>query len=120
RQMADVAGMNHEGGLVRQRFDAADALLQRADGIRIRRLEVEADMAVADLHEAQPVSFRRERLVDEARGARNPPGNGPQHAGADPCHAFENFAPADAVVAVLFAHCLSPAELHKAMSASRT
>ena len=108
RQMADVAGVDHEGGLGRQRIDLGDALLKRAERIGIRRLEVEADMAVADLQERQPARFLRRRLVDKAQRMRNAAGNGPKHAGSDPSHAFENFAPADAVIAIEFAHCLSP------------
>ena len=52
-EMRDVAGMNDEGRLHRQRVDLVDRFLERADGIRIGGL-VEADMAVADLQECQP------------------------------------------------------------------
>ncbi len=52
RQMADVAGVDHEGRLDRHRLDLADRLFKRAERIRVGRL-VEADMAVADLQEGQ-------------------------------------------------------------------
>ena len=48
------------------------------------------------------------RLAHEAQRMRHAAGNGPQHAGADPGHAFQYFAPVDAVVAIGFAHCRSP------------
>src|ERR1700739_760909 len=44
-EMRDVASVNHEGRLCRQRFDLADRLPERADRIGIGRL-VGADMAV--------------------------------------------------------------------------
>ena len=56
RQMADVAGMDHEGRLVRQRIDLGDGLFERAERIRIGRL-VEADMAVADLQEGEALAL---------------------------------------------------------------
>src|SRR5580700_6544734 len=65
-------------------------------------------MAVADLQERQCMRLLRCCLVDKAQRVRDAAGNGPQHAGSHPRHAFENFAPADAVFAVEFAHCLSP------------
>src|SRR5574338_1689985 len=46
-EVSNVAGMDHEGGLGRHRFDLANGLAQRAERIWIGRL-VEADMAVAD------------------------------------------------------------------------
>jgi hypothetical protein len=48
RQMRDVAGVNHERRLCWKRFDLANCLLERADGIGIGGF-IEADMAVADL-----------------------------------------------------------------------
>ena len=46
--MRDIAGVNDKGWLDGKRIDLVDRFLQRADGVRIRRL-VEPDMAVADL-----------------------------------------------------------------------
>src|SRR5579862_218043 len=106
--MADVARVDHEGGLCRQGIYLGDALLERADGVGIWRLEVKADMAVADLQEGEGMRFLRGCLVDKAQRVRHAARNGPQHAGSNPGHAFENFAPTDAVFAVEFAHCLSP------------
>ena len=110
RQMTDVAGMDHEGGLLRQRDDLADRFLQRAARIGIGRL-VEAHMAVADLQEGEPLRVRRHGLAHDAQRVRHAAGNSPKHAGADPGHAFEDFAPVYAIVAVEIAHCRSPLKL---------
>ena len=53
-KMADVAGVDQERGRRWQRIDARHGFLQRSDDVLIGRL-VEADMAVADLHEAEAV-----------------------------------------------------------------
>src|ERR1700722_12370024 len=97
--------MDHEAGLLRQRDDAADRFLERAERIRIGRL-VEADMAVADLQEGEALGLLRRRLAHDAQRTRHAAGNGPQHSRADPGHAFENFASVNAIVAI--AHCRSP------------
>src|ERR1700722_8126934 len=97
--------MDHEAGLLRQRDDAADRFLERAERIRIGRL-VEADMAVADLQAGEALGLLRRRLAHDAQRRRHAAGNGPQLAGADPGHAFENFTPVYAIVAI--AHCRSP------------
>ena len=59
-EMGDVAGVNHEGGLVRQSADLADGLGQSGVRIGIGRL-VEADVAVGNLDkgEARRGRFRR-------------------------------------------------------------
>src|ERR1700756_4979005 len=44
RKMADVAGMNHEGGLFRHGLDPGDGLFEGAEGVRIGR-QMETDMA---------------------------------------------------------------------------
>src|ERR1700722_17985166 len=97
--MADVAGMDHEGRLLRQCVDLGDGLFECAERIRIGRL-VETDMAVADLQESETARFLRDRLAHDAERVRHAAGNGPQNTGAGPGHAFEYFAPADAVVGV--------------------
>ena len=107
RQVADVAGMDHESGFLRQRDDLAHGLLKRAERVGIGRL-VEADMAVADLQECQALGFLRLRLAHDAQRVRDAAGNGPKHASADPGHAFENFASVDAFVAVEIAHSILP------------
>src|ERR1700685_4672616 len=99
--------MDHESWLLRQRDDFAHGLLKRAKRVGIGWL-VEADMAVADLQECQALGFLRLRLAHDAQRVRHAAGDGPQHAGADPGHAFENFASVDAIVAVEIAHCHSP------------
>src|SRR6202040_3620242 len=94
-EMRDIAGMNDECWLRRERADLLDGFLERADGIRIGGL-VEADMAVADLQEREPARRRSLRFADDADGARYPARHGPQHARSRPGHAFQDFAPADA------------------------
>ena len=79
-------------------LDLVDGFLERADGVRIGGL-VEADMAVADLQEREPARRRSLRFADDAHGTRHPARHGPQHASSGPGHAFEDFAPADAVIA---------------------
>ena len=107
RQMADVAGMDQKSRLLRLRIDLGDGLFQRAERIRIGRL-VEADMTVADLQEGQPLGFGRGGFTHDTERVRHAAGYGPQHAGADPGHAFQHFAPAGAVITIGFAHCRSP------------
>src|SRR4051794_4430908 len=108
RQMRDVAGVDHERWLFRHRVDLVDGFLQRADRIRIGRL-VEADMAVADLQERHAGGLGGQRRVDNAERARHAAGDGPEHAGAGPGHAFQDLASADTVpVVVVIAHGKSP------------
>src|SRR5947209_14010687 len=63
-EMADVAGVNHEGWLLRQRLDLRDRLAQRRQCVRIGRL-VEADMAVAYLQKREWIQglFGSMRLI---------------------------------------------------------
>ena len=56
RKVADIAGVDHEGRLGRQSIHLGDRLGQRAIGVRVRGL-VEADMAVAELEEAERLRF---------------------------------------------------------------
>src|SRR5207247_1071357 len=107
-EMGDIAGVNDEGWLDRKRIDLVQRFLERADSVRVRRL-VESDMAVADLQEGQPTRCDGPCLADNAHRARDAAGDGPQDAGTGPGHAFENFAPADAVpVIVIRSHRQSP------------
>src|SRR5664280_797800 len=109
RQVRDVAGVDHEGRLCRNSFDAGDRPFQRALGIRVGRL-VEAHMAVADLQKRQAQSsgrfgvgghgFRSVSLIDQAERMRHPAADGPQHPGAGPGHAFQHLAAAGAVIVV--------------------
>jgi len=109
RQVADVTGMDHESGFLRQRDDLVHGLLKRAERIGIGRL-VEAHMAVADLQERQALNVLRLRLrlAHDAQRVRHAAGNGPKHAGADPGHAFEDFTSVYAIVAVEIAHFILP------------
>jgi hypothetical protein len=82
RQMAYVAGVNHERRLYRQSTDFADRLLERADRIRIGRL-VETDMAVADLKESER-GGRCHRLAGKPERFRDAAFDRPEDAGSSP------------------------------------
>src|SRR5581483_3805666 len=103
--MRDVAGVDHEGWLHRQRPCSRDTFLKRAFNVRIGPL-VEANMTVADLQKGKPPCRRRHCFVDDAERGRYTTGNTPKHASAGPCHAFENLAPVDAVI--VLSHLASP------------
>src|ERR1700730_8897198 len=96
--MADVAGMNDELGLLLVRTDLVDGFLQRARRVEVRVL-AEADMTVADLHEAERVTATSAALRGSANQLR--PGHaavqGPEHAGTGPCHASQCGAPSGTV-----------------------
>jgi hypothetical protein len=92
REMGDVAGVDHERGLRRHRFDLGDGFAQRAERVGVGRL-VEADVAVADLEEGEGWSLGGEHLVEQAQGFRHAARQGPQHASPGPDHALEG-APA--------------------------
>ena len=107
-EMGDIAGMNDEGWLHRQGLDLVDRFFERADGVGVGGL-VETDMAVADLQERQPTRFGSRRLADNAHGTRHAACDRPQDASTGPGHAFQDFAPADAVpVIVIRSHRQSP------------
>src|SRR5215469_10493099 len=101
--MADVAGVEHECRLLRQAIDLRDGLFERAERVGIGGL-VEADMAVADLQERKTAALRGLRLAHNSERVRDAAGNGPEHAGATPGHAFQDLAPVDAVSLVDFTH----------------
>src|SRR5439155_14713539 len=99
REVRDIAGMDHERRPDRQRLDLADRLFERAIDVRIGRL-IEADMAVADLQECEGGRRLRRGFPDDAERARHAARDRPEHPGPRPGHAFEDFAPADAIVMV--------------------
>jgi hypothetical protein len=96
--MADVAGVDHEG-----RLFFGSALI-----LAIASSRVPSAFGLAGLskptwlslicRKVRPAGFLGGlRLADQAQRVGNAAGNGPEHAGACPGHAFENLAPADAV-----------------------
>src|SRR5262249_15150598 len=100
RQVADVARMQDEFWVDRERVDPVDRRFQRADHVGIRRL-VESHVAVADLHETQLArgddacrAAQRVRLENAALHEK-------QRARARPGHAAEKPAPVNAVLAVI-------------------
>ncbi len=98
--MGDVAGVQQEVGLAGQRVDLVDGQLEGAGDVLIGGL-VEADVAVADLDEAELRCAFRHRLLaarrsEELRGG-HASGNGPYQAGSGPGHAAEKVATVDAV-----------------------
>ena len=66
RQVADVAGVDVEGRLLRHGLDRGDGLLQRPERVGIGGL-VEADMAVAELQEGE--ALRTLRASRPGRGS---------------------------------------------------
>ena len=77
-------------------IDPPHGSLQRGRHVGVRRL-VEADVAVADLHEGE-IGLRGwlHRFAEDARG-RHAAGKGPDEAGAGPGHALQKSAAVDAV-----------------------
>ncbi|HEX3524244.1 MAG TPA: hypothetical protein VHT52_19410 [Stellaceae bacterium] len=91
--MADIAGMDEEGRLCRHCYDLVDRLGQRGARVGVG-WQVEADMAVADLHKSEG-GLRRLgglRPADQAERARHPAAQGPNDAGARPRHALQQAA----------------------------
>ena len=100
REMRDVAGMDHHRRLFLQLGDAVKRRLQ--GGVRVGvGLLVEADMAVADLDEGEPVARRRSECLAQSQSARNPARDRPDDAGTGPSHAFEETAAVNAVFIVV-------------------
>ena len=89
-EMGDVAGVQHEGGLGRQRLDLANRLFQRGARVRIGGLG-EADMAVGDLHEGE-AGLLGLGLPDQPRG-RHAAAERPDHARPRPDHTFQHLPP---------------------------
>ena len=86
RRVADVAGMDDEGGLAGHRRDLVDRRVERCARVRIGGL-LEADVAVGNLDEGK-AALRRFRRADQAR-RRHAAGDRPDHAGPGPQHAFQ-------------------------------
>jgi hypothetical protein len=71
RQMGNVPGVNHEGGLRFHRLHLGDRLAQGAECIGIGGF-VEADMAVADLQEGEAGRLCCQRLTQQSHRLRYP------------------------------------------------
>jgi len=107
-EMRDVAGVDHEGGIEIERIDPLDRLAQGRRDIRVGFL-AEADMAVADLDEAE---FLRGLLVGDSGGCRadqidrcrDAAHKGPEHSRSRPRHALQQAPPVQAVVAHIAGH----------------
>ena len=99
--MRDVAGVNHEGRLLRQRSGLGDRFFERGQRIRIRRL-LEADMAVGNLQERK--AARRLGVggrYPEHRRSRDAARHRPQQSGPGPDHALQRAAPVDTALVFL-------------------
>jgi hypothetical protein len=81
-----------EGRRLGLRLDSGDGRAQRTGHVDIGRL-VEADVAVADLHEAESPGAMRHRPVrhrlPQRRSLERAAGHRPHRAGAYPCHALQ-------------------------------
>src|SRR5579863_3021851 len=99
--VGEVAGVDEEIGLCWARVDFAERGPERRGDVGIGGF-AEADVAVADLDEAEVgllagvPAVRVQGLADEPRGG-HAAGKGPHHAGAGPGHALEEAAAVDAV-----------------------
>jgi hypothetical protein len=92
----EVAGVEDEGGRLGRRLDFGDRRPERRRDVRVGRL-VEADVAVADLREAQPahhaaVPAAAHGLLDR-RALQHAARHRPERPRPDPCHAGEKAAP---------------------------
>src|SRR5471032_3490163 len=98
-QVADVAGMYDELVFLRARADLVDGFLQGARRVEVRVL-AEADVTVADLHEAERMTVDFGRLRSPAYQLRpwHAAAHCPQHADTGPCHARQCSTPSGAVV----------------------
>ena len=98
REMADIAGVDQQLRAVAPLPHQLDRLAERAGRVGVRRV-VEADMAVADLHEGEVAGrLRRGRLRAGQHGrAGHPARHGPEHAAAGPQHAGQRAAAIDRV-----------------------
>src|SRR5262249_33890389 len=105
--MGALARVDNKRRLDRQRFHSPDRFFERTLGIRISGL-VETHVTVADLQEGESLALLRQRFVDDAERGWYSAGNGPQHAGSRPGHAFENLATAGAFFVIVCAHVRSP------------
>jgi len=98
RQVADIAGVDHQRGSARLGAHQPDRLAQRARRIGVRSV-AEADMAIADLHEAKRAGVGSGRLgAAEQAGARHAAADGPEHPRTGPHHASEQAATRPAIV----------------------
>jgi hypothetical protein len=85
RQVADIAGVHHEGRRLRQRIDVRDRAAQAADDVGIGFL-AKADVCIADLHESERIGRGccRGACGRRAECARHATGNRPDGGGAGP------------------------------------
>ena len=92
-ELADVARVHDERGLLRQRADACDGFPKAGPGVRIRRL-VEADVTVAHLDESQARGGSAGKGAFHTHCDRRAAADGPQHARSRPRHALQQAAAA--------------------------
>ena len=96
RQVREIAGVQHERRRLRFGLDLRDRGAQRRGDVGVCRL-VEADVAVADLDEAQAAAARRAAPSGRDRSARaaspqHAAGHRPDGPGADPGHALQEMS----------------------------
>jgi hypothetical protein len=82
-EVADIAGMDEKGELRRHRLDLLDRLGERGGRVGVWR-QVEADVAVTDLHEGEAslLNFRRGSFTDQAGRSRHTAAQTPNDSGA--------------------------------------
>src|SRR5437870_5823624 len=85
--------MDEKGRLRRHRLDLVDRLAERGARVGVGR-QVEADMAVADLHESKLAlwSLGGGSIADQTERARHAAAQGPNDTGTRPGHALQQTA----------------------------
>src|SRR6266478_6221829 len=104
RQVRNVAGVDHEGGLLRQSTYFSDGFFQRTECVRVRR-SFKPDVAVGDLQERKSAGCLCLCLgnPEQRRRSWHAAHHRPQHSGPRPDHAFQRTAAVDMVV-IVFRH----------------
>src|SRR5215467_4562583 len=102
--MAEIAGMQHECWRSLERVDLVDGDMQRTDHVLVRGF-IEADVAVADLDEAELALQLVGGVfahIAQCEGLQHSALQHKECSGPSPSHALEESATIDTVVAMVF------------------
>src|SRR6476620_5931518 len=97
--MSDVARVNQERRLILKRIDFVDCFLKSLCHILIRFF-VEADVAIADLNEAE--NALATVPWHQLAGRKHTSIHNPEHSGARPRHALKETAPLELIIWIFF------------------
>lgn len=101
-KMGEIARVQNKIRLFGQGIDAGNCFLERGGDVGVDTFLVEADVRIADLHEAK-AAFHGIRCAGAGReqgGTQQATAHAPEHAGAGPGHTFEE-SPAVQTVAIV-------------------